>query len=173
MFRAVKSGVRFQHLAQEPAPALLRGPLSPSSPELDTGGPAGGSGGRPSSWLGRNPVRGPGVLAGVGPWEAHDAARAEAGGRRELVGGALDPHPLPSPGWRGSLERTSMRLQEELLGVPEGVQPMGDATGQVGRSEIAPVLHLCGKPRWYAHAARARPCSAVTCTRWISTLPQH
>lgn len=166
-------GVSFRHLAQEPAPALLRGPLSPSSPELDTGGLAGGSAGRPGGWPGPDPVRGPGFLAGVGPSEARGAARAEAGPRRELVGGALDLHPLPSPGWRGSLERTSLRLQEELLGVPEGMQPMGDATGQVGRSEIGPVLHMCGKPRWYAHAARARPCSAMTCTRWILTLPQH
>ena len=33
--------------------------------------------------------------------------------------------------WRSALERTSMQLRDNLMSVPEGVLPMGDATGQV------------------------------------------
>ena len=38
---------------------------------------------------------------------------------------------LRGRGWRSALERTSMQLRENLMSVPEGVLPMGDATGQV------------------------------------------
>ena len=33
--------------------------------------------------------------------------------------------------WQSALERTSMQLRDNLMSVPEGVLPMGDATGQV------------------------------------------
>ncbi|KAK9837285.1 hypothetical protein WJX81_003423 [Elliptochloris bilobata] len=100
------------HLGQirEPAPALLEGPLSPTSPCFGARGVSGAIG------------------SALGAEAAFPGARGAQGGA--IMGGQGAVNSSPSRGWRSALERTSMQLQESLLGVPEGVLPMGDAIGQ-------------------------------------------
>ena len=101
---------------QEPAPAQLRGPLSPTSPE--PGAPGTGSAG--TAMMSHSDGMHGATDEGLG----YETVQGEAE-RQGQLGGQRGWR------WRSALERTSMQLRDNLMSVPEGVLPMGDATGQV------------------------------------------
>ena len=116
-----QSDLRLGFPMQEPAPALLRGPLSPTSIEPGA----------------------PGSRVLLSHSDGMRAAEAEELGSRVYTSqGEAERQGQPGGqrgrGWRSALERTSVQLRDNLLSVPEGVLPMGDATGQVTQDWLNP-----------------------------------
>lgn len=120
----------YQHASdmQEPAPALLRGPLSPTSPEP-------GASGVRSARTAVMRSHSDGMHAAEAGGLGYGTAQGEAE-RQGQLGGQCGRR------WRSALERTSMQLRDNLMSVPEGVLPMGDATGQVMLTCSGLIMHL-------------------------------